>query len=74
MRTFILLFAAFAFTACAESTPEDPKAAPNEAAEVSTPEFNPLGDILASQPEEGQARYTTGTLPKHWLFSASNPA
>jgi len=40
MRTFILLFAAFAFAACAESTPEDPKAAPNEAAEVSTPEFN----------------------------------
>jgi predicted methyltransferase len=58
MRTFILLFAAFAFAACAESTPEDPKAAPNEAAEVSTPQSNPLGDVLASQPEEVQARYT----------------
>ena len=58
MRTFILLFAAFAFTACAESTPEDTKAAPNEAAEVSTPAFNPLSNILASQPEEVQARYT----------------
>ena len=57
MRTLILLFAAFAFTACAESTPMDQAAAPKAAAEVSAPESNPLSDILTSQPEEVQARY-----------------
>lgn len=57
MRTLILLSAALAFTACTESAPIEQATVPNEAAEASTPAANPLGDILASQPEDVQARY-----------------
>ena len=57
MRTFVLLIAAFAFAACADSTPMDQTSAPNQAPDVRASEFNSLGDILASQPDEVKARY-----------------
>jgi hypothetical protein len=67
MRTLILLLAAFAFTACADSTPMDQTTAPKAAVEVNTPESTPLS--------QKRCRHvtSTGTLQRHWLFLASNP-
>ena len=63
MRTIVLISAALAFAACAESTPTETTEMPMEAPlpEVSEtiiePELTDLESILAAQPEAVQARY-----------------